>query len=96
MMSKYNKQFKYKGYTFNTSVELNTRQERHPGGASYHTVITNDMGPANFYIKDEVSEDKLEYTIINHKYQAEIYVDKREVKIKTPTEQILSDMGFEK
>lgn len=91
-MKKLDKEFKYKGYTFNTSVELNTYVEKGINGKTYHTVITNDMCFTDYYEKTEVLEKDLEQLIVRHEVSAKNFVDKKEVK--TSVETLLTNLGF--
>ena len=93
-MAKRNKEFEYKGYKFNTSVELNARVERRMDGKSFHKIITNDMGGGNFYITSEVEDKELKEAISFHENQAKLYVDKKEKKSFSPLEELLSEWGF--
>jgi hypothetical protein len=103
-MGKVNKQFEYKGYKFNTSVELNTKAEKHIGGRIWHTVITNCLGGNNYYDKEEIVMEKslvsdtnqttLELCIIRQRYKAEEYIDKLTYTPKTEAEELLEQMGF--
>lgn len=93
-MSKMNKEFEYKGYKFNTSVELNSRVERRIDGKKFHKIITNDMGGGNFYITSEVEDEEFKEAISHHENQAKIYVDKREKKNLSPLEELLTEWGF--
>lgn len=93
-MKKYNKEFQYRRYHFNISVELNTGAERHPDGARFHTVITNDMGVSNYYVKKQVEDRKLKEYILEQIDLAKDYVDKREGIELTPNDVLLLGMGF--
>ena len=93
-MAQLNKQFEYKGYQFNTSVELNTRAERRPNGKVWHTIITNCLGGNNYYQKEDVETFHLEECIGKH-YQSVIdYIDKLTYKSQSFEEQLLSGLGF--
>ena len=93
-MSKLNKEFKYKGYKFNTSVELNTRAERRPNGKVWHTIITNCMGGNNYYQKEEIETFQIEEYVSKHKQSAIDYIDKLTYKPQSFEEQLLSGLGF--
>ena len=93
-MSKMSKEFEYKGYKFNTSVELNARVERRMDGKKFHKIITNDMGMGSFYISSEVEDDELKEAVSHHENEAKMYVDKREKKNLTPLQELLSSCGF--
>ena len=93
-MKKYNKQFDYKGYKFNISVELNTSAERHPNGKVWHTIITNDMGATNYYQKQNVESNELADAVINQERIAKLFVDKGEGNAEE--EMLLLSMGFSK
>jgi len=93
-MSKMNKEFEYKGYKFNTSVELNARVEKRMDGKKFHKIITNDMGGGNFYIESEVEDEELKEVISSHETQSKLYVDNREKKNLSPLEELLSECGF--
>lgn len=93
---KYNKQFVYEGYTFNTSIELDTSVEKCINGSRMHTIITNDMGVTNYYVKNYVTSDNLEVAISQHKHNACEYVDKRENRNLNSIENTLLGLGFSK
>lgn len=93
-MSKLNKEFDYKGYKFNTSVELNTRMERRMSGRRWHTIITNCIGSNNYYQKDEIETFQIEEYVEKHKRLAIDYIDKLTYKPQSFEEQLLSSLGF--
>ena len=93
-MSKLNKEFDYKGYKFNTSVELNTRAERKPNGKVWHTIITNCMGGNNYYQKEEIETCQIEEAVGKHKQNAIDYIDKLTYKKQSFEEMLLSGLGF--
>ncbi len=89
-----NKEFEYKGYKFNTSVELNTRAERKPNGKVWHTIITNCMGANNYYQKEEIETPQIEESVEKHKQNAFDYIDKLTYKKQSFEEMLLSNLGF--
>ena len=89
-----NKEFEYKGYRFNTSVELNFKVEKRINGKRFHMIITNDMGMGSSYISHEVEDDELKEAVSHHENEAKMYVDKREKKNLTPLQELLSSLGF--
>lgn len=93
-MAKLNKQFVYKRYNFNTSVELNTKAERSPNGKVWHTIITNCMDGNNFYLKDEIQTFQIEEYVEMHEQSAINYIDKLTYKEQSFEETILSNLGF--
>ena len=93
-MSKLNKEFDYKDYKFNTSVELNTSAERKPNGKVWHTIITNCMGGNNYYQKEEIETYQIEECVANHKKSAIDYIDKLTYKKQSFEEILLSELGF--
>ena len=94
-MSKLNKEFEYKGYKFNTSVELNTKIEKKINGKIWHTIITNCMGSNNYYQKDEIETYQIEEYVQKHKKLVIEYIDKLTYKPQQSfEEQLLSDLGF--
>lgn len=96
-MSKFHKQFEYKGYKFNTSVELNTKVENGKDiWLSRHTVITDSMNGNNHSQRDEVVTAKLEDCIKRHQEGAIAYIDKLTYTKQTEEEIMLSKMGFKK
>ncbi|WP_445713455.1 hypothetical protein [Flavobacterium sp.] len=94
-MSKLNKEFEYKGYKFNTSVELNTRAERKINGKVWHTIITNCMDGNNYYQKEEIETFQIEEVVEKHKQNAIDYIDKLTFKEKSFEEMLLSSLGFQ-
>ena len=92
-MSTMNKQFDYKSYKFNMSVELNARVERGMDGKRLHKIITNELGFGNFYITSEVEDDGLKEAISHHENKAKLYADSRTKKL-TALEELLSEWGF--
>ena len=94
-MSKLNKEFEYKGYKFNTSVELNTRAERKINGKVWYTIITNCMDGNNYYQKEEVETFQIEEVVEKHKQNAIDYIDKLTYKKKSFEEMLLSSLGFQ-
>ena len=94
-MSKLNKEFEYKGYKFNTSVELNTKIEKKIMVKRWHTIITNCMGSNNYYQKDEIEPYQIEEYVQKHKQSVIEYIDKLTYKPQQSfEEQLLSDLGF--
>lgn len=93
-MSKLNKQFDYKGYKFNMSVELNTKIEKRLNGKRLHTIITNCMGSNNYYQKDEIETFQIQEYVEKHKDLAIDYIDKLTYKQKSFEEKLLSGLGF--
>ena len=93
-MAEFNKTFKYKGYEFITSVQLNTRVERRIDGKKWHTIITNCTGANNFYTKDEIETLQIEGYVEKHKQFAIDYVDKLTCKEQSYEERLLSLLGF--
>lgn len=93
-MSKLNKEFEYKTYKFNISVDLNTKVEKRMNGKKWHTIITNCMGGNNYYQKQEVETYQLEEAVKEHKQNAIDYIDKLTYKQQSFEEQILSGLGF--
>lgn len=93
-MSKLNKEFDYKGYIFNTSIELNTKVEKRLYGKRWHTIITNCMGGNNYHIKDEIQTFEIEEYVEKHKQLAIDYIDKLTYKPQSFEEQLLSGLGF--
>lgn len=95
IIPKLNKQFDYKNYKFNISVELNTREEKRIGGKTCHTVITNCLGGNNFYVKEEIESSKLFECIEEQHIKATKYVDQLTNQVpKSKDEQLLIGMGF--
>lgn len=92
-MKKYSKIYEYKKYKFNISVELNTKVERGLNGKKYHTVILNDMGATNFYIKELVLDETLLSYIDVCIAKAKLFVDERSEVISKTEQNLLSD-GF--
>ena len=94
-MPKLNKEFEYKSYKFNTSVELNTKIEKKINGKIWHTIITNCMGSNNYYQKDEIETYQIEEYVQKHKKLVIEYIDKLTYKPQQSfEEQLLSDLGF--
>jgi len=93
-MAKFNKQFKYKGYDFNMSVELNTRKPTKLSVRNWHTVITNCMNGNNYYEKVEVETYQLEECIETQEQLAINYIDKLTYKPQSFEEMILDKLGF--
>lgn len=93
-MAQFNKEFYYRGYRFNTSVELNTTAERRPNGKVWHTVVTNCMDGGNFYRKEDVVTDALEGVIELHRTKCREYIDKLNCNPKTKEELLLTSLGF--
>ncbi len=93
-MTKFNKQFEHKSYRFNTSIELNTRAERRPGGKVWHTIITNCLSGNNYYQKEEIETFQIEEYVEKHKQTAIDYVDKLTYKPQSFEEILLSNLGF--
>lgn len=93
-MSKLNKEFDYKTYKFNTSIELNTKIEKRLNGKRLHTIITNCMGGNNYYHKDEIETFQIEEYVEKHKQLAIEYIDKLTYKPQSFEEQLLSGLGF--
>ncbi len=94
-MSKLNKEFEYKGYKFNTSVELNTRAERKINGKVWHTIITNCMDGNNYYQKEEIETFQIEEVVEKHKQNSIDYIDKLTYKKQSFEEMLLSSLGFQ-
>ena len=94
-MSKLNKEFEYKGYKFNTSVELNTRAERNLNGKVWHTIITNCMDGNNYYQKEEIETFQIEEVVKKHKQNAIDYIDKLTYKKQSFEEMLLTNLGFQ-
>lgn len=87
-----NKQFTYRGFTFNIKVDLITRQEKRINGNIFHTVTVNCVDFDNYYLKKEVCDTDL----ISYTYKAENvakqHIDK---KLDKPSpDQRLSAIGF--
>jgi hypothetical protein len=93
-MSKLNKQFEYRGYKFNMSVELNTKVEKKLNGKRLHTIITNCMGSNNYYLKDEIETYQIEEYVERHKQLVTDYIDKLLYKEVSFEEKLLSGLGF--
>lgn len=94
-MPKLNKEFEYKSYKFNTSVELNTKIEKKINGKKWHTIITNCTGSNNYYQKDEIETYQIEEYVQKHKQSVIEYIDKLTHKPQQSfEEQLLSDLGF--
>ena len=93
-MSKLNKEFDYKTYKFNTSIELNTKVEKRLNGKRWHTIITNCMDGNNYYKKDEIETFQIEEYVEKHKQLAIEYIDKLTYKPQSFEEQLLSGLGF--
>jgi len=90
-----NKEYKYRGSTFNIKVELYTSQERCIDGKKYHTVTVNDMGMGSFYKKEEIEEKFLKmYLKMDVPIIIEKYVDEQLDGAKG-IEKELKDLGFE-
>jgi C4-type Zn-finger protein len=92
-MNTKNKEFKYKGYSFNIKIELFSSIERRINGQVLHTLTINDMGASNFYIKKEVLDENIEKEIFELEHKAKAYVDN-----KSETREIdlrLEKLGFE-
>ena len=90
-----NKQYEYRGYTFNIGVELNTKAERHMNGKVWHTVIVNDMGFGSYYKKEEIENERLKmYLKMDVIYDIEKYVDEQ-LDGKKGIEKELAEMGYE-
>jgi len=90
------KQYTYRGYTFNITVTLNFSVERSLDGKRLHLIRLNDMGPSNYYKTHSVETPQLESTIKSMIETANEWVDKREDNILTPEEQLLVNLGFKK
>lgn len=95
-MSKFNKEFEYKGYKFNTSVELNTKVEKRINGKKWHTIITNCLGANNFYTRDEIETFQIEEYVKLHYEMVTTYVDRLTYKPNSFEEQLLTSLGFSK
>ena len=93
-MSKLNKEFDYKGYKFNTSIELNTKIEKRIDGKRWHTIITNCMGGNNYYQKEDIETFQIEEAVEKHKQNAIDYIDKLTYEKKSFEEMLLSELGF--
>jgi hypothetical protein len=93
-MKKLNKEFEYKNYRFNTSIELNTKIEKRLNGKIFHTIITNCMGGSNYYQKEEIETHQIEEYTNNHYLLAINFVDKLENKVFSKEEEILINLGF--
>jgi hypothetical protein len=93
-MAKFNKEFEYKDYKFNTSIELNTKIEKRLNGKRFHTIITNCLGGNNYYQKDEIETFQIEEYVEKHKKSAIDYIDKLTYKPQSLEEQLLSGLGF--
>ena len=96
-MAKMNKEFDYKGFEFNTSVELNTYVDRRPNGVRKHTIITNDMGMGSFYLKSQVTSSEIEDTIQLHTFKAKEYAINSaypDNRPDSPEKEILINLGF--
>ena len=89
-----NKEFVYKGYTFNIKLELNTTVERSPNGKKYHTVTINCMDGDNYYKKFEVEDSNLESKILLHEEFAKIYVDGKLKDISKEVDSRFLQLGF--
>jgi hypothetical protein len=95
-MKKFNKRFEYKGYKFNTSIELNTKAERKLNGKIWHTIITNCMDGNNYYQKEEIETFQIEEYVEKHNLSAIEYIDKLTFVSETFEERLLSTLGFTK
>ncbi len=93
-MSKLNKEFYYKGYRFNTSIELNTKVERILDGKVWHTIITNCMDGNNYYQKEVIETSQIEEYVQKHNKSAEEYIDKLTYTQQSYEEQLLYKLGF--
>ena len=93
-MSKLNREFDYKDYKFNTSVELNTKVEKRLNGKRWHTIITNCMDGNNYYKKDEIETFQIEEYVEKHKQLAIEDIDKLTYKPQSFEEQLLLGLGF--
>jgi len=93
-MSTFNKKWEYKGYEFETTVELDARIEKHIGGRRWHRLnvkITKDYQYATF---DEVLSTDL-FDMINQQEQsAKDYVDGAGFKPQIEEENKLLELGF--
>ena len=88
-----NKEFEYRGYRFNINVKFNTRVEKKIGGKRWHTIITNDMGVSNYYIKNEAEDDFLILFVESAERLAKEWVDKR-IDNTQSTDERLIELGF--
>jgi hypothetical protein len=77
-MKEMNKEFTYKGYTFNFCIELNVEIERCPDGKRFHKVTVNDMGSTNYNETTLVDNDQLALDLIAVEQSVKEWVDKRE------------------
>ena len=89
-----NRQFEYRGYNFNTMVELHTKAERHPGGKVWHKILVNDTGLGCYYQTEEAEDTDLLDTIKRMESAAVEYVDRRETLLNPVVDQRLADIGF--
>jgi len=91
-MKTMNKEFRYKDFVFNISVELNTKVEKRINGKRWHTITINDMRSDGYYKKQEVLSNQLETEIDKLKIAAMDFVDSDERY--TSDEQLLLKLGF--
>jgi hypothetical protein len=89
-----NKEFEYRGYTFNIKVEVNHTVNRHLGGISRHKVTLNDMGPSNYYETRFCISIELPNCIDNMTGVAKKWVDKQLDNSRTEEEELLISLGF--
>lgn len=93
MANEMNKQFVYREYHFNITVQLDTTVERCLNGKHFHTVICNELSVTNYYHKKEVEDESLVLQISFEEELAKKFVDDREGG-KPPFDQRLADLGF--
>lgn len=93
-MSKFNKQHKYKGYTFNIEVILNFRIEKCIGGKREHIIRINDIGPSKYYQNHLAETHHLEEIIELMILEAEKWVDHQINGGKSIEEVLLLGLGF--
>lgn len=82
-----NKQFKYKGYSFNIKVEMNVT-------SIAHRVTVNDMGASNYSIQATVIEKEAIQAIKEMTETAKTWADKRANGQMTDFEKDLVAMHF--
>jgi len=88
-----NKQFVYRGFSFNSKVELNTRVEKRINGERRHTITTNCMDVDNYYKKEEVNDKFLVMCVQDCERLAKKYVDEK-LDGKPSPDARLSELGF--
>jgi len=90
----YNKEVTHRSYTFNVKVVLAESVEIGEGGKTFHSVIINDMGPTNYYVKRNCESADLETTISELIANAIIWADDRDSAGKDTEELLLESIGF--